>query len=586
MLGNFGKMMRIDLSSCIYREDDIKERLFGKYIGGKGIATYFLLKEIKPKIDPLSSENKLFFATGPLTNTKVPTSGRYGVFTKSPLTGIYAESYSGGHVAPMMRRCGYDLFIIEGKSAEPIWLEVTKNNVAFHNASHLWGKDTFHTEDAIVKDTNIKGAQAVVIGPAGENLVRFACIENNKWRSAGRCGVGAVMGAKRLKGIVFYGDEAAPLADEDALKTLSQNLTRNALPTQGVKNYRNYGTPLLVDAINAVGAFPTRCWQDGMLETYEKINASAMHEKFSIKSTACFNCFIACGKLSRVKEGKHAGLTVEGPEFETIYAFGGLCMVDDISEIAHFNDLCDRLGMDTISAGNVIALAIEASRRSKISEKLDYNQPDTIARLLQDIATKQGLGEWLAEGTRRFSERVGLADLAVHVKGLEPAAYEPRYFPGMALSYAVSPRGACHLRTTFYKAELSGLSPIDRYDDKPALLVEWEDKMILMDSLILCRFMRDLLNIETIGLMIKHATGYEYTPAQLRSIANDVQTMARAFSVREGISRKDDHLPERLYREGIANGPSKGKKIDREKFEVMLDQYYSLRGWDRNGIPR
>jgi len=582
MLGNFGKLLRIDLSSKTFLEEDIEESLLKKYIGGKGIATYFLLAEITPRINPFSPENKLFFATGPLTGTKVPTSGRYGVYTKSPLTGIYAESYSAGHVAPQMRRCGYDLFVIEGKAENPVWLEVTKNNVVFHDASHLWGGDTFYTEESILADTNVSGAQAIVIGPAGENLVRFACIENNKWRSAGRCGVGAVMGGKKLKGIVFYGDEIPQFADEDFLKTFSQNLVRENISGKGVQSYRNYGTPALVDTINAIGAFPSRCWQDGFFENYDKINASAMRKKLSIKTTACFNCFIACAKHSRVKEGRHAGLVVEGPEYETIYAFGGLCMIDDITEIAYLNDICDRLGMDTISAGNVISLAIEASRRGKISERLHYNDPDAIAHLLSDISARRGLGEKLAEGTKRFSEGVGLQELAVHVKGLEPAAYEPRYFSGMALSYAVSSRGACHLRTTFYKAELSGL---DATDGKPELVVEWEDKMTIMDCLIICRFMRDLVDFEKFSFMLKAATGYEYSPQKLRSIANEMQTLARRFNVGEGITRKDDYLPERLYSEGIISGPSAGKRIDREKFDKMLDKYYKLRGWNNDGIP-
>ena len=488
MKGFFNRLLRIDLSSNKTTVEPIPDSILQPYLGGKGLGSYLLLKENPPHVDPLSPQNRLIFTLGPLADTPFYGSSRYAVFTKSPQTGIYSESYSGGKITLSLSRTGYDAIIIEGGSDHPIFVEVGDENVFFHNASHLWGKETYEAEEAILKAVGNNGSGALVIGPAGENLVRFAVIESEHWRSLGRAGIGAVMGSKKLKGIVFHGRKRRKLADPSALKKLAQEFKERVKDEQIVAIYKKYGTPMLVSIMNTIGAFPTQYWSKGKLEGWEKISAESLLENCQVSSIACPHCFMACGKISEVKQGSHRGLRIMGPEYETIYAFGGLCMVKSIEEIIYLNDICDRLGMDTITAGNLAAFAIEASKGKKIEEKLDYGDVDGIADMLIKIAYRKGVGEILSEGVRHAAEVWGMEEKAIHVKGLEPAGFDPRVLKGMGLAYATSDRGACHLRATFYKSELSGQIDPDQIKGKAKLFVDYEDKMTLFDALILCRF--------------------------------------------------------------------------------------------------
>ena len=426
MFGFYNMALRVDVTQSAFELQMISDDVLGRTLGGKGLATHLLLAHNPPGVDPLSADNHIIFAAGPVAGSSIWGSCRHGVFSKSPQTGFYSESYSGGRVAENIAACGFDAIVIHGAADAPVWLEICEETVYFHSAEALWGLDTYQTEDRVkawVKE-NRPGAGScgvVCIGPAGENLVSFAVIENDYWRSAGRTGVGAILGSKKIKAIAFYGKRKKTFADDALVRAFSKELAVEGKDNAGVIAYKTKGTPMLVDIMNNAGGFPTRYWQKGRYEGASKINADALHQRCDVKPHACLKCFMACGRLSTVKEGRHAGLQVEGPEYETIYAFGGLCEIDSIEEIIYLNDICDRLGMDTISAGNLAALTIEAARQGRIDRSIDYGDVDAIAQLMADIAARKGIGEMLARGIRAAADAWGMADQAIHVKGLEPA---------------------------------------------------------------------------------------------------------------------------------------------------------------------
>ena len=576
MKGFFNQLLRIDLSKQEYTVETLSESILRSYLGGKGLGSYLLLNENPSRIDPFSPENRLIITLGPLADTPFYGSSRYAVFTKSPQTGIYSESYSGGKITHSLSRTGYDAIIIEGRSKRPVLLDISDKEVLFHSASNLWGKNTYETEEAILKKVG-RDSGAMVIGPAGENLIKFAVIESEHWRSLGRAGIGAVMGSKKLKGIAFHGKTRRRLADPASLKRLSQKFKERVKDNQIVYMYKKYGTPMLVSIMNTIGAFPTQYWSKGTLEGWEAISAESLMERCEVSSIACPSCFMACGKISEVKQGRHKGLRIRGPEYETIYAFGGLCMVNSIEEIIYLNDLCDRLGMDTITAGNLAAFAIEASKRKKIKDNLQYGDVNGIAEILTKIAYKRGVGKILSEGVRHAAKVWQMEEEAIHVKGLEPAGFDPRVLKGMGLAYATSDRGACHLRATFYKSELSGQIDPDQIKGKARLFVDYEDKMTLFDALILCRFYRDLITWKDLQEIIKSACGLSLKKEELKTIASGITNLARNFNLREGVTKKEDKLPRRFFREVLQET---GKTIQPEDLEVMLKEYYQLRGWD------
>jgi len=466
---------------------------------------------------------------------------------------------------------------MKGASDKPVYLEITNGQVIFHDAQHLWGKDTYQTEDSIREAAGRKNAGIVVIGPAGENLVRFAVIENNYWRSAGRNGAGAVLGSKKVKGIVFYGDARRSVANPDMIKSLWEDTGGKAKTDQGVAAYKKLGTPMMVAIMNKVGAFPTKYWSSGTYDKWENISADALLSQNKVKSTACPKCFVACGKLTEVTSGRHKGLLIEGPEYETINVFGGQCMIDDLREIAYLNDICDRLGIDTITAGNLAAFTIEASRRKAIGEKMEYGDVDAVAELLHKISRKEGIGAVLAEGIKHAAKEWGLEDFAVHVKGLDPPGYEPRVLKGMALAYAISDRGACHLRATIYKAELSGLIDFDQIEGKAEMLIDFEDRHTLFDSMILCRFFRDLYPWDKLSQIINATMGIKLDKKQLQKMALNFTNLAREFNLREGMTSDDDSLPKRYFDDKLEDS---GKVVSRADFEKLKSDYYRLKGWD------
>jgi aldehyde:ferredoxin oxidoreductase len=581
MHGFYNKILIVDLTHRSSRVEPLSDAVLAASLGGKGLGTRLLLEHSLAGADPLSPGNPLVFVTGPITDTRIPGSCRYGIFTKSPQTGFYAESYSGGKAAEKMSRAGFDAVVVAGASPTPVYLEIAEQGATVHDASTLWGVETYAAEDALLADHGgVTKAGALVIGPAGEKLVPFAIVANDYWRCAGRTGVGAVMGSKRLKGLVFHGEAKKTFADPEGIEAFARRITAEKKDHPATQNYRNFGTPSMVNLLNTVGAFPTRYWHQGRKEGYQAISADAMKEGCDVRPKACARCFMACGKLTTVKQGRHKGLTLEGPEYETIYAFGGLCLIDSFDEIVHLNDLCDRLGVDTISAGNLVAFAMEASATGVIPEKVPYGDVGAAETLLFDIATRKGLGQVLSQGIVAASRAWGMEDKAIHVKGLEPAGYDPRVLKGMGLAYATSDRGACHLRSTFYKAELSGQIAPEVVENKAAVFVDYEDRLNLFDTLILCRFFRDFYPWEELGTMIRLTTGLDLDKPGLQALAATVADQARRFNLREGLTKADDWLPARFFDEPL---PEKGNVLTRGELERMRADYYAQRGWDAEG---
>ncbi len=575
-----GDLLRIDLTSRTVTEETIAPGLLREWIGGKGIGTRYLADEVGPGVEPLGPANKLIFVNGPITGTTMFGSNRYGLHFASPLTGGYGECTSGGHVAPQFARTGYRVVIVEGAADTPVYIEVSEAGGAIHAADEFWGLDTYKAEEALVgrhKEQWPK-AQACVIGPAGEKLVRFACIENNKWHSLGRGGSGAVMGSKKLKGIVFHGDRKVEPARPERFKELVRDMAARSKDDAGVAAYRRGGTVNMVRLLNGANAFPTRYWRKGHLDDFEPLTTEAMIEGYLEHNNVCPPCLLQCVKHNVIREGPHAGLEIDGPEYETLYVFGGLCEIVDFGQVMRLNDICDRLGVDTMTAGNLCGLAIEASRRGLIDLGLDFGDADGVAAFLESMCLREGLGDLFADGVLRVEKELGLKGVAVHVKGMEPAGYDPRTLKGMGLGFAVTARGACHLRATFYKAELAGFSDPQVLEGKSAVYVDWEDRLCIMDTLIYCRFYRDLVPWPYITDVLNAALGTDYTVDELHAVANRIITETHRFNDARGVTAgTGEKLPA-----WITERPTDDEQhstLTQAEMDVMLGDYYELRGW-------
>lgn len=577
MEGFYNRLLRVDLAGETWTAETISDDVLARYLGGKGLGVHLLLENAPVGVDPLAPDNPFVLTVGPATGTVLAPASRYGIFAKAPLTGVFGESYAGGHVAPKIKATGYDAILLQGAADRPVYLEITDQGVTFHDAAPFWGMDAYRAEEALEASVGVRGAKAIVIGPAGEKQVPFAVVANDMGRQAGRTGMGAILGAKRVKGIVFHGEAQCPLFDGEAIDTYARELRERGKEDAGVMAYRKTGTPMVVAIANTVGSFPSYYWSAGTIPHWERISGDTLVEQFKPRSKACYRCFMACGKVTTVPDGRHAGLTVEGPEYETIFAFGGLCAVDDLAEITYLNDICDRLGFDTITAGNVAGFAIEASRRGALDLKLDYGDVDGIAELLHQMASREGPGELLAQGVRAASRELGLEDLAIHVKGLEPPGYDPRALKGMGLAFAVSDRGACHLRSTVYKAEFAGWVDRTSAEGKADVVLDFEDRHTVFDTLIFCRFYRDLIGWDDLPVIIRGLTGLELDKAGLQALSARVADAIRQYSLREGMVPADDTLPQRWLQEPLE--PS-GETLSEAELDRMLTEYYALRGWE------
>lgn len=572
MNGYFNQLLRIDLSEQKYHYEEIPDSIFNNFLGGKGLGVHYLTTENPKGVDPFSPDNIFIIAVGPVTGTKMWSQSRFAVFSKSPATGGFGESYCGGSLAPRIKGCGVDAIILKGRASELTYLVIDEQRVAFMDARDLKGAETFVTEDYILRNTS-GNPGVMVIGPAGENRVTYACIKANRWRSLGRGGMGAVLGAKNLKGIAFAGHRRAEIANEELIGQLSREISQREKDSPVTKVYQNYGTISQVRVTNEQECFPTRYWQSGYFKGWHNLSAEYMHEHFEVKRHGCPNCFLQCTKKSVIKVGRHAGLELEGPEFETIYAIGGLNCVDSLEEVAYLNDLCDRLGLDTISAGNLSAFATEAYKRGKTDFVIDYNEPHRIAELFNCIAHREGIGNIMADGIKQAAGVLGLEDLAVHVKGLEPAGFEPRVLKGMGLSYATAARGACHLRGTFYKAELSGEIPKEQIGGKAELYIDYEDRAALFDCLILCRFFRDFIKWDALGAIIAATTGMYLIKDELQGLANRITEQSRWYNEREGLGPDSDTLPPFI----LQSANAEGARITLQELNTMIREYNQIR---------
>ena len=585
MLNSYtGKFLIIDLNRKNTEEIRYKESLI-KFLGGRGFGVYLIYKNLPLDIDPLSPENILIIASGPLNGTRTPLASKVGFFFRSPLTGIFGESYAGGSLPRYPKWVGYDAVIIKGSLEKPGYITLTEDGVEFRDAKELWGLGSIETTNILQKEYGSKAA-IVTIGPAGENLVRFACINVDKWRQAGRTGGGAVMGSKKLKAIVFISeDNWIEPANNELYEEVMGYILNQLKEKEGVKRLREYGTPAMAIAANTMGFFPTRYWSSGFFEKWENIGPEAIR-KHLVHPHPCWLCPIACGRYVRI-ETRGGVIEMDGPEYETVFALGGLICVDNLPDLVYLNYLADDLGLDTISLGNVIGFAIEASKRKKIHIKVDYGNTEAIINLIKMIAYRRNEGNILAEGVARASQQLGLEDIAIHVKGLEPAGYDPRRLKGMILAYATSPRGACHLRMMAYYVDLRKLAgdPSELSERKIEKLVEFEDFMTAYDSMILCKFGRDIYTLEVIWKLYNAVTGANIEFADFLKSLSLIRSLIQEINIRMGVTAKSDTLPKRFLEEEIRDPEGNQYRISQHEVESAISIYYRKRGFNEQGIP-
>lgn len=596
--GYMGKILRVNLWSEAVIDEKLPEKILRNWIGGRGLGVYLLLREIDPKVDPFSPSNKAIVLTGPLTGIAgIPESGRWCSVTKSPLTYTIHDSHSGGKFGPELKFAGYDAIIIEDVSERPVYLWIHDGKAELRDADHLWGKDVHTTTDIIQEELapevgkdDAKNIKVLTIGPAGENLVRYAALMNDKNRAAGRGGHGAIWGSKMLKAIAVRGHTKPKVADQDRLKETIRKVTKkhreSPVTSEGLPKL---GTAILINIINESGILPTRNFRTGVFEHADKISGEYLAENYldkkkSIKES-CWGCIITCARYSIIKNSPFSG-EGGGPEYETIWAFGSQTGIGNLEAICKANYLCNELGLDTISTGHTIGTFMELVEIGKVPpEKLrglnaKWGTPEAIVELVWRIAYRSGVGDELAEGAWRLAVKYGAKDVAMTVRGQELPAYDPRGAQGHGLAYATSNRGGCHLRAYMISPEILGVPTlVDRFStkDKPALVKHFQDVFSVIDSLILCKFSSFAVWAEEYAELLTAVTGWEYTAKDVEFIGERIYNAERGFNVLSfGDGRDYDTLPKRLLEEPMPEGPAKGHVV---KLGEMLDEYYKVRGW-------
>ncbi len=585
-----GKILRINLSKREIRKQLLSDLLIEEYLGGRGWAAKILYDELKPKTDPLGEENKLVLIPGMFAATGVPVVSRFVAAGKSPSTGTFCISTGGGYFAPEVRRAGYDGIIIEGKASAPVYLWIQDNSVEIKCAKHLWGMLTDVTQESIRKETREDKVKIACIGPAGENLVSCAGIFTDR-RAAGRGGLGAVMGSKNLKAITVQGTGDIEVADPAQLKQLIQAIYK-ILAGPMMNDFIEYGTPGTLNQLNELGILPTRNWQTGVFEGHEKISAEALM-KYITKKVGCQSCPVPCGHISEVREGPYTGASTEGPEYETLYSLGSNCGNSNLESIICADMLCDRYGLDSISTGCTIAFVMECFEKGIIGmgdtggAEVKFGNHRIIAEMIPKIASREGLGDFLAQGVKRISEKIGKesAKFAMHVKGLELGGYDPRGVQGQGVSMATSCRGGCHGKGGYMVAFEAFMGAVDRFatSGKGELIKMARLRSIQGDTLNLCAHGARAIRTDLRLKLISAVFGLDLTEKELTLICERIDNVERAFNVREGFTRKDDTLPWRLLNEPMPDGPAKGKVAS---IENNLNEFYEISGWDKaTGIP-
>ena len=601
-----GKLLRVNLTAGTVKSEPLNMEWARAYLGSRGLGSKYLIGEIDPKVDPLSADNKLIWATGPLTGTMASTGGRYTVITKGPLTGAIACSNSGGYFGAELKMAGWDMVIVEGKSAKPVYLHISDDEAELRDASHLWGQSVWKTEEILKSSLQDPLVRVSSIGKAGENGVLFAAVVNDLHRAAGRSGVGAVMGSKNLKAIAVRGTKGVGnIRDPKAfMKTTFEKkkiLAENAVTGQGLPAY---GTQVLMNVINEIGALPTRNHRDVQFEGAKDISAEAMvtpresdGKKHLVTNQACFGCTIACGRISKMDEGH---FTVQnkpqywgangGLEYEAAWALGAANGVNDLEALQYANLLCNEEGFDPISFGATVGAVMELYEMGVLTKEqlgidAKFGSAQALAHFAEITAKGEGFGKEIGQGSKRLTEKYGYPDLSMSVKGQEFPAYDGRAIQGIGLAYATSNRGACHLRGYTIASEVLGIpvktDPVES-EGKPELVKAFQDATAAFDSSGLCVFTTFAWGVADLAPQLQAACTEEFTTEELEKIGERIWNMEREFNNAAGFTAKDDSLPKRLLTEAAKTGASKGMV---SKLPEMLPKYYAARGWDTEGRP-
>ncbi|MCS7285838.1 MAG: aldehyde ferredoxin oxidoreductase family protein [Anaerolineae bacterium] len=601
--GYTGKILHVNLSTGSFGIEETDELFRRYFFGGWGFILHYLFKEMDPSADPLGPDNVLVFSTGPITGAPISGSGRHAVGAKSPLTGGFGASEAGGFWGAELKRAGFDAIVIKGKAPSPVYLWLHNGQVEIREASHLWGKTTAEVQELLHQELGDRSIKIAQIGPAGENLVRYACITHDLRHFAGRCGLGAVMGSKNLRAIAVKGEGKLEVADPDRLANIRQWLSKNDEAL--LAGFRHTGTAGILPYLNAAGGLPTRNFTRGHFEGADEISGQKMAETILVDRGSCYACIVRCKRVVEVREGPYPVDPVYGgPEYETIAALGSSCGISDLKAIARANQLCGAYGLDTISAGVTIAFAMECGEKGLLkSDEVDlrFGDPETLLKLLEMIAFRRGLGDLLAEGVRRAAGKIGpeAYPLAMEIKGQEIPMHEPRFKQALGLGYAISPTGADHnhnvhddgyvkeTRSAFRKARALGvLEPLPRNDLGPGKVrlffyeLLWQIGYELWG---LCRFLP--YDKHQVCEILQAVTGWDVSIWEMMKAGQRIYTLARIFNIKAGFSPSDDRLPERFF-EPFVDGPLAGEAINPEAFQKAKELLYGMMGWDpQTGMP-
>ena len=604
MHGYNGKVLRVDLSKNTVSIDHAREHFYRYYFGGRGLISYYLLKELTAGVDPLGPDNKLIFATGLVTGIPLGGCGRNSVGGKSPLTGAYGDAEVGGYWGAELKHAGYDAIIIEGKAKKPVYLWINDGNVEIRDAHHLWGKTTAECQEIVRSETREPLARTATIGKAGENMVRYACILNDINHAAGRTGMGAVMGSKNLKTVAVRGHNRPTLANPDAISSLAKWLKKNVLSL--AEGLHSHGTGKFVTYLNKQGGLPTRNFQQSTFEDADKISGQVMTETILVGRGSCYACPIHCKREVSATEPHYIDRVYGGPEYETLAALGSNCGINDLKAIAKGNELCNAYGLDTISTGAAIAFAMECFENGIIDEKdtgglkLNFGSASVMLSLIDMIASRKELGDILADGVARAASKIGRGSdkFALNVKGQEIPMHEPRFKQGLGIGYAISAKGADHtfsLHDNIYSSEGPGLDDFKALGIlEPLALDNLSTAKVRMaiynnywhhflDCLLLCNFVP--FNYHQVEEMVNAVSGWNSTVWELMKVGERCMAMTRIFNIRECLSEKDDSLPQRFF-DPLPSGPREGVRIDKNKFLQAREMHYSMMAWDKeSGIP-
>jgi aldehyde:ferredoxin oxidoreductase len=580
MDGYAGNMVYADLSAGKVTIKPTPPELKKQYIGGRGFGIRLLTDMVDPKIDPLSDKNALVFAAGPLTGTGIPLGSRYEVSTIAPLTGAAMSANSGGVFGWKMKKAGFDAVVVSGKSKKPVYLLLDNGKAELRDAANLWGKTTGQTTDAIMDELNDKSVRVSCIGPAGEKLVLFACIINEKTRALGRGGAGAVMGSKNLKAIAARGDLPIKPADEAQLDLVKERV-RKKIEDNGIeKALHNYGTAVLINILNESHLLPTRNFQTAHFADAEMISGETIAKTILKKPKGCYACIVQCGRVHEFD-----GETGEGPEYEPDWAFGADCGINDLKAIARANNICNEYGLDAISTPTTIACLMEMAEKGYVKNPIRFGDAKGMLKLVEQIAKREDIGDELAEGSFRFATKYGHPELSMTSKKQELPAYDPRGIQGYGLATATSVRGGDHVYGYLISPEILGApEKLDPFvtKGKPQWVKTFQDLTASIDASGMCLFTSFALDAQDYADLLTATTGMKIDPAELLKVGERIWNLQKLYNIKRGFGRKDDTLPARLLNEPLKEGAPTGQV---SRIAEMLDEYYTLRGWDKEGTP-